>query len=173
MYTLSKGTLPMDVDFMLSDTFEQLRSKLVLYKTFEDAAQAVEEMMAAVAKNGTSAFRTRCAALLMPCGGHQVRPMTRWRKRRAQRTVGGLEFKMELRKEDLRLLKRATCVASLDAVYRAVTDPLASRRPTRSDLTTTLSERTTKRRKRRNFARRIPTPLRKRRRTSLRASWPR
>lgn len=52
MYTLSKGTLPMDVDFMLSDTFESLRPKLVLYKSFGEAAQAVEEMMAAVAKAG-------------------------------------------------------------------------------------------------------------------------
>lgn len=52
MYTLSKATVPMDVEFMLSDTFELLRPKLVLFKTFSEAAQAVEEMMAAVAKNG-------------------------------------------------------------------------------------------------------------------------
>ncbi|KAI5477244.1 regulator of nonsense transcripts 2 [Pseudohyphozyma bogoriensis] len=52
MYALSKGTLPMDVDFMYSDTFEQLRPSLVLFKTFGEAVQAVDEMMAAVAKNG-------------------------------------------------------------------------------------------------------------------------
>lgn len=42
----------MDVEFMLSDTFESLRPKLVLVKTFGEAAVAVEEMMAAVAKAG-------------------------------------------------------------------------------------------------------------------------
>lgn len=42
----------MDVEFMLSDTFEQLRPKLELYKTFGEAAQAVDEMLAAVAISG-------------------------------------------------------------------------------------------------------------------------
>lgn len=37
---------------MLSDTFESLRPKLVLYKSFGEAAAAVEEMMQAVAKAG-------------------------------------------------------------------------------------------------------------------------
>lgn len=53
MYTLSKRSLPMDIEFMLSDTFELLRPKLVKFQTFAEAAQAVDEMMAAAAsKNG-------------------------------------------------------------------------------------------------------------------------
>ncbi|GAA5988927.1 hypothetical protein JCM11641_002917 [Rhodosporidiobolus odoratus] len=50
MYALSKGVLPMDVGFMYSDTLEQLRPKLERFKTFPEATMAVEEMMAAVAK---------------------------------------------------------------------------------------------------------------------------
>ncbi|BGP26942.1 regulatorof nonsense transcripts 2 [Rhodotorula toruloides] len=50
MYALSKGSLPMDVGFMYSDTLEQLRPKLVKYQTFPEAALALDEMMAAVAK---------------------------------------------------------------------------------------------------------------------------
>ncbi|PRQ75790.1 Armadillo-type fold [Rhodotorula toruloides] len=50
MYALSKGSLPMDVGFMYSDTLEQLRPKLVKYQTFPEAVLAVDEMMAAVAK---------------------------------------------------------------------------------------------------------------------------
>ncbi|GAA5874033.1 hypothetical protein JCM8547_004811, partial [Rhodosporidiobolus lusitaniae] len=52
MYVLSKGTLPMDVGFMYSDTLEQLRPKLVLFKTFPEAAVAVEEMLAVGQKEG-------------------------------------------------------------------------------------------------------------------------
>ncbi|GAA5985262.1 hypothetical protein JCM10908_002591 [Rhodotorula pacifica] len=50
MYVLAKGSLPMDVGFMYSDTLEHLRPKLVKFQTFPDAAVAVDEMMAAVAK---------------------------------------------------------------------------------------------------------------------------
>ncbi|GAA6033062.1 hypothetical protein JCM8097_000126 [Rhodosporidiobolus ruineniae] len=50
MYVLAKGTLPMDVGFMYSDTLEALRPKLVRFKTFPEAAMAVDEMMAAVAR---------------------------------------------------------------------------------------------------------------------------
>jgi regulator of nonsense transcripts 2 len=46
--------MPMDVDFMLSDTYEELRPKLELFKTFSEAAAAVDEMMAAVATSGES-----------------------------------------------------------------------------------------------------------------------
>ncbi|GAA5932084.1 hypothetical protein JCM1841_006860 [Sporobolomyces salmonicolor] len=49
MYVLSKGTLPMDVGFIYSDTLELLRPKMALFKTFPEAAVAVDEMMAAVA----------------------------------------------------------------------------------------------------------------------------
>lgn len=52
MYVLVKGTLPMDVGFMYADTMEQLRPKMTLYKTFPEAASAVDEMMAAVAREG-------------------------------------------------------------------------------------------------------------------------
>ncbi|GAA5918328.1 hypothetical protein JCM6882_008215 [Rhodosporidiobolus microsporus] len=51
MYVLSKGTLPMDVGFMYSDTLEQLRPKLSRFQTFPEAVLAVDEMMAAVAKD--------------------------------------------------------------------------------------------------------------------------
>ncbi|GAA5822482.1 hypothetical protein JCM5353_000523 [Sporobolomyces roseus] len=50
MYVLVKGTLPMDVGFMYADTMEQLRPKMTLYKTFPEAAVAVDEMMASVSK---------------------------------------------------------------------------------------------------------------------------
>ncbi|KAG8813394.1 hypothetical protein FRC17_001599 [Serendipita sp. 399] len=44
LYILTKSDVPMDVDFMITDTFEQLRPKIVMYKTFEEAAVAVDEM---------------------------------------------------------------------------------------------------------------------------------
>ncbi|POY76480.1 hypothetical protein BMF94_0681 [Rhodotorula taiwanensis] len=50
MYVLAKGSLPMDVGFMYSDTLEHLRPKLGKFQTFPEAAIAVDEMMAAVAK---------------------------------------------------------------------------------------------------------------------------
>lgn len=50
MYVLAKGSLPMDVGFMYSDTLEHLRPKLLKFQTFPEAAAAVEEMLAAVAK---------------------------------------------------------------------------------------------------------------------------
>jgi regulator of nonsense transcripts 2 len=47
IYTLSKvQPLPMDADFMLSDTLESLRPQFRLKKTFEEAAVAVDEMLA-------------------------------------------------------------------------------------------------------------------------------
>ena len=46
--------MPMDVEFMMSDTFEQLRPKLELFKSFPEAVQAVDEMLAAIAKNDAS-----------------------------------------------------------------------------------------------------------------------
>lgn len=58
MYVLAKGALPMDVGFMYSDTLEQVRPKLVRFQTFPEAAIAVDEMMAAVAKDG-ALFRPR------------------------------------------------------------------------------------------------------------------
>lgn len=67
MYILSKGTMPMDVEFMVSDTFEvsspdychcecallkplgsfqAIRPKMILHKTFLEAALAVDELVA-------------------------------------------------------------------------------------------------------------------------------
>ena len=54
MYTLAKASIPMDIDFMLSDTFEQLRPSLHRFKSYEEAAEAVQEMFLAVAKDGRS-----------------------------------------------------------------------------------------------------------------------
>lgn len=36
----------MDVDFMLTDTFELIRPGMTLFKTFDDAGRAVDELMA-------------------------------------------------------------------------------------------------------------------------------
>lgn len=50
----------MDVGFMYADTMEQLRPKMTLYKTFPEAAVAVDEMMASVSKEGKlSSFPSR------------------------------------------------------------------------------------------------------------------
>ncbi|KJA29027.1 hypothetical protein HYPSUDRAFT_33531 [Hypholoma sublateritium FD-334 SS-4] len=43
-YIKCKEPLPMDVDFMLSDSLEAVRPKLVLAKTLEESAVAVDEM---------------------------------------------------------------------------------------------------------------------------------
>lgn len=52
MYLRCKGPPPMDVDFLLQDTFEQLRPKLNIYLGYEQAAQAVDEMLEASAADG-------------------------------------------------------------------------------------------------------------------------
>lgn len=51
MYVLSKDPLPMDVEFMLYDSLEAVRPKLVMFKTFEEAVLTVDEMF-------TVAFQT-------------------------------------------------------------------------------------------------------------------
>ncbi|KAI0031222.1 transcription factor [Vararia minispora EC-137] len=43
-YALCKESLPMDVDFMLSDSLEALKTKVTAPKTIEEAAQAVDAM---------------------------------------------------------------------------------------------------------------------------------
>ncbi|KAH7925540.1 ARM repeat-containing protein [Leucogyrophana mollusca] len=50
-YVLCKEELPMDVDFLLSDSLEALRPKLTLFKTLEEAALAVDEMFNAAMQN--------------------------------------------------------------------------------------------------------------------------
>ncbi|KAH9929303.1 ARM repeat-containing protein, partial [Amylocystis lapponica] len=44
LYALCKARLPMEVEFMLSDSLEAVRPKMPIFKTFEEAAVAVDEM---------------------------------------------------------------------------------------------------------------------------------
>nr|XP_031861440.1 uncharacterized protein CI109_003044 [Kwoniella shandongensis]KAA5528512.1 hypothetical protein CI109_003044 [Kwoniella shandongensis] len=46
LYTVCKSELPMDVDFMLTDTLDAVRPKMTHLKTFAEAAAAVDEMVA-------------------------------------------------------------------------------------------------------------------------------
>ncbi|TFY82343.1 hypothetical protein EWM64_g1662 [Hericium alpestre] len=46
-YVLCKEPIPMDVEFMLTDSVEAVRPKTVMYKSTEEAAAAVDEMFAA------------------------------------------------------------------------------------------------------------------------------
>ncbi|KAG6879667.1 hypothetical protein C0992_013203 [Termitomyces sp. T32_za158] len=50
-YIHCKDPLPLDVDFMVSDSFEAVRPKLQLAKTIEEAAVAVDEMFSAAYQN--------------------------------------------------------------------------------------------------------------------------
>lgn len=50
-YVLCKEDLPMDVDFMLSDSIEAIRPKMTMYKTIEEAAVAVDDMFNAALQN--------------------------------------------------------------------------------------------------------------------------
>jgi regulator of nonsense transcripts 2 len=45
MYILSKAKPPMDVDFMVMDTLELLRPNLKMAATYEDANEAVDQML--------------------------------------------------------------------------------------------------------------------------------
>ncbi|CAG8543409.1 15191_t:CDS:10, partial [Acaulospora morrowiae] len=45
MYILTKQHLPMDVEFMIADLFETLRPDMILYKTYEDAAEEVDQKL--------------------------------------------------------------------------------------------------------------------------------
>ncbi|CAG8474585.1 970_t:CDS:10 [Diversispora eburnea] len=45
MYILTKQKMPMDVEFMVSDLFEILRPKMVLFKTYEEAAEEVDQKL--------------------------------------------------------------------------------------------------------------------------------
>ncbi|KAJ9123167.1 hypothetical protein QFC22_001360 [Naganishia vaughanmartiniae] len=51
-YVLCKAELPMDVEFMVSDTLEMLRPKTAPFKTFQEAAVAIDEMVAAQSVEG-------------------------------------------------------------------------------------------------------------------------
>ncbi|KIP08451.1 hypothetical protein PHLGIDRAFT_23490 [Phlebiopsis gigantea 11061_1 CR5-6] len=44
LYIMCKDPLPMDVEFMVTDSLEAVRPKLTPFKTFEEAAQVVDEM---------------------------------------------------------------------------------------------------------------------------------
>lgn len=50
-YVLCKEDLPMDVDFMLSDSMEAIRPKMMMYKTIEEAALAVDDMFNVALQN--------------------------------------------------------------------------------------------------------------------------
>ncbi|KIJ67888.1 hypothetical protein HYDPIDRAFT_147949 [Hydnomerulius pinastri MD-312] len=50
-YVLCKEELPMDVDFMLSDSLEAIRPKLIMLKSIEEAAAAVDEMFNSALQN--------------------------------------------------------------------------------------------------------------------------
>ncbi|KAF7376231.1 Nonsense-mediated mRNA decay factor [Mycena sanguinolenta] len=50
-YVHCKDPLPMDVDFMLSDSLEAVRPKLEMPKTIEEAANAVDEMLNSAFQN--------------------------------------------------------------------------------------------------------------------------
>lgn len=52
LYILTKEDLPMDVEFMISDTLDQIRPKMTRFKTFEEAASAVDEMFEATKAEG-------------------------------------------------------------------------------------------------------------------------
>ncbi|KAJ1022534.1 hypothetical protein NDA16_003523 [Ustilago loliicola] len=57
VYVLCKGQpLPMDVDFMLTETLETLRPELKFKKVFGEAATALEEMMAANSQKSAQAL---------------------------------------------------------------------------------------------------------------------
>lgn len=45
MYVLSKNKPPMDVDFMITDTLEQLRPQLSILSSYEEANEAVDRML--------------------------------------------------------------------------------------------------------------------------------
>ncbi|EIE89727.1 hypothetical protein RO3G_14438 [Rhizopus delemar RA 99-880] len=51
MYVLSKSKPPMDVDFMISDTFEMLRPQLHIIPTYEQANEAVDRILLEQLKN--------------------------------------------------------------------------------------------------------------------------
>lgn len=55
MYILCKDEMPMDVEFMVSDTFEVLRPKTARLKTIEEAAAAIDEMFASQGTNSDAA----------------------------------------------------------------------------------------------------------------------
>ncbi|KAF8557593.1 ARM repeat-containing protein [Imleria badia] len=50
-YVLCKNELPMDVDFMLSDSLEAIRPKLPMPKTIEEAAAAVDDIFNTLIQN--------------------------------------------------------------------------------------------------------------------------
>lgn len=50
LYVLCKAELPMEIDFMVADTLEMLRPKIAPFKTFEEAAEATDELLASLAE---------------------------------------------------------------------------------------------------------------------------
>jgi len=72
----------MDVDFMLTDTFELIRPGMTLFKSFDDAGRAVDELMATQALQPTGAssrcreLKTGPASDLLDCGPQLPRTAT-------------------------------------------------------------------------------------------------
>ncbi|WAR51812.1 hypothetical protein PtB15_1B248 [Puccinia triticina] len=52
MYLRCKEPTPMDIDFLLQDTFEELRPKLNIYLTYDEASKAVQEMFSSISDRG-------------------------------------------------------------------------------------------------------------------------
>lgn len=51
LYCLCKQEMPMDVEFMLSDTLETIRPKMVPFKNFLEAAEATDELLATMSQD--------------------------------------------------------------------------------------------------------------------------
>jgi hypothetical protein len=65
-YVLCKEPMPMDVEFMVTDSLEAIRPKLTLSKNIEDAATAVDEMFASsVQGSGRGYPRFRCVHVIL------------------------------------------------------------------------------------------------------------
>lgn len=66
-YVLCKEPMPMDVEFMVTDSLEAIRPKLALSKNIEDAAAAVDEMFASstVQGSGRGYPRFRCVHVIL------------------------------------------------------------------------------------------------------------
>lgn len=59
VYVACKKDAPMDVEFMISDTFDAIRPELRPFKTFEEAGAAVDELLASQALSSAGASQLR------------------------------------------------------------------------------------------------------------------
>ncbi|KAF9114715.1 hypothetical protein BGX27_010025 [Mortierella sp. AM989] len=56
MYILSKEAIPLDVEYMIEDTFTELRPKLRRFQSYEDALVAVEALHGPLGSNGQASM---------------------------------------------------------------------------------------------------------------------